>query len=69
MEGRYRLWKPHPQAKAALTGPLEVNLSFVFDRPKSHYMGKLLRPNAPIHHIIKPDKDNLDKALRRYVDP
>ena len=48
--------------KLPLTGPLEVNLSFVFDRPKSHYKGELLRPNAPIHHIIKPDKDNLDKA-------
>ena len=49
--------------KLPLTGPLEVNLSFVFDRPKSHYKGTFLRENAPTHHIVKSDIDNLGKAV------
>ena len=46
---------------------IEVNLFFMFHRPKSHYRtGKysnILRDNAPKWHTKKPDKDNLEKAV------
>jgi crossover junction endodeoxyribonuclease RusA len=50
-----------------LTMPLRVNLTFYMPRPKSHYRtGKHageLRPDAPVWHTGKPDRDNLDKAV------
>ena len=46
---------------------IEVNLYFQFHRPNSHYRtGKfshLLKDSAIEHHIVKPDKDNLEKAV------
>jgi Holliday junction resolvase RusA-like endonuclease len=49
------------------TGPLEVNLTFFFPRPKKHFRtGKRaheLRDDAPVFHIAKPDRDNSDKAV------
>ena len=48
-------------------GPIRVNSSFYFRRPKSHFRtGKnahLLRDDAPEWHTQKPDRDNLDKAV------
>ena len=48
-----------------LTGPIEVEVAFFFDRPKSHRRtGKysdLLKDSAPTHHLVKPDPDNLVK--------
>ncbi len=45
-------------------GPVRVQLSFMFRRPKSHYRRNgLLMPNAPICHTSKPDADNLAKAV------
>jgi Holliday junction resolvase RusA-like endonuclease len=50
-----------------LEGPLEVSIMFLFERPKSHYRtGKHadeLRPDAPLWHTSKPDRDNLEKAV------
>lgn len=50
-----------------LQGPLRVDLTFYFPRPKGHYRsGKHsheLRPDAPTYHISKPDRDNSDKAV------
>ena len=44
---------------------VQVSMSFVFDRPKSHYRtGKFngeLKESAPQEHIVKPDIDNLEK--------
>ena len=49
-----------------LEGSLEVTLVFYFPRPKSHYgTGKnseVLKPSAPVHHMQKPDVDNVCKS-------
>lgn len=45
-------------------GPLKVNLTFYFARPKSHYRANgELKPKAPKWHTAKPDRDNSDKAV------
>jgi len=48
-----------------LTGPIEVEITFYFDRPKSHRRtgryADLLKDSAPTHHLVKPDPDNLVK--------
>lgn len=48
-------------------GPVEVGLTFLIPRPKSHFRtGKhadKLRPDAPSFCIKKPDADNLAKAI------
>lgn len=50
-----------------LNGPLRVDFTFYFPRPKDHYRtGKysgLLKDRAPLFHISKPDRDNADKAV------
>lgn len=50
-----------------LSGPLRVDATYRFRRPKSHFRtGKYsgqLRPDAPYYHTTKPDRDNLDKAF------
>lgn len=46
------------------TGPLCVNLTFYFPRPKNHFRSNgELKPNAPKWHTAKPDRDNSDKAI------
>jgi Holliday junction resolvase RusA-like endonuclease len=53
------------------TTPIEsacrVDAAFYFPRPKGHYRtGKHaaeLKPDAPIDHTAKPDRDNLDKCV------
>jgi Holliday junction resolvase RusA-like endonuclease len=53
--------------EAPLSGPLKVDATYRFRRPKSHFRtGKYsreLRPDAPYYHTKKPDRDNLDKAF------
>lgn len=45
-------------------GPLCVNLTFYFPRPKGHFNSKgMLKQNAPGWHTSKPDRDNADKAV------
>ncbi len=50
-----------------ITGPVLVNATFFYLRPKSHFRAgnplKGLRADAPVWHIGRPDRDNLDKAL------
>ena len=50
-----------------LTGPITLQLSFSFLRPKSHYgTGKndnKVKDNSPDHHIIKPDLTKLTRAV------
>jgi Holliday junction resolvase RusA-like endonuclease len=46
-----------------LEGPLRVNLFFFMPRPMSHYLKAGLRKTAPEWHTVKPDRDNLDKAV------
>lgn len=43
-----------------LTGPLQVDLQFWFPRPGTPHKKK---PNPPLWHTKKPDRDNLDKAV------
>jgi Holliday junction resolvase RusA-like endonuclease len=50
-----------------LDGPLELNVTFVFPRPKSHYgTGRnagTLKKTAPIWCATKPDVDKLVRAV------
>jgi len=50
-----------------LLGPLKLDLTFYFPRPKWHFRtGKhagQLRDDAPVYHTSKPDRDNLEKAV------
>ena len=50
-----------------LSGPVRVTAEYRFRRPKSHFRtGKHageLKPNAPLFHTSKPDRDNLDKSF------
>ena len=50
-----------------LVGPVNLNLTFVFDRPPSHLgTGRnagLLRPSAPEHMAVRPDADKLVRAV------
>lgn len=50
-----------------IEGPIRVDLTFVFERPKNHFgSGKnstRLKEGAPKYHTSKPDRDNLDKAV------
>lgn len=46
-----------------LKGPISLDVTFYFPRPKSHYTKKGLRPDAPKWHTGKPDRDNLEKAV------
>jgi len=49
------------------SGPLEVNILAVYQRPKNHYgTGKnsnILKPTAPYWKTTAPDKDNLEKFI------
>lgn len=56
--------RPHVP-KAPMLGPIRLLLAFYIDRPNSHYRGKarVLRSEAPLWHIVKPDKDNFEKAV------
>ena len=45
------------------TGPVSVSLNFAMPRPKSHSGAKGLKPSAPVHHVGKPDADNLAKLI------
>jgi len=51
-----------------IVGPVEMNVSYLMPRPKNHYRtGKhagSLKPDAPRMHTSKPDRDNLEKALK-----
>ena len=50
-----------------LQGPIRVNATLMFRRPKAHYIAgkpeRGLRPEAPVYHTSKPDRDNCEKAL------
>lgn len=49
-----------------LTGPILTSITFIFARPKCHYIGnnpeRPLRNNAPFWHVSAPDKDKLERA-------
>jgi len=48
-----------------LTGPIYIAQDFYFKRPQ-----RLMRkkdPEGPIRHIVKPDRDNLEKAVNDAI--
>lgn len=52
----------HP--RPMFDGPLKVDLTFIFPRPKHHHNSKgEIKPNSPTWHTAKPDRDNLEKAV------
>lgn len=50
-----------------LEGPLRVDLVCTMPRPLAHYVARKrerpLRDDAPVWHVAKPDRDNLDKSV------
>lgn len=49
-----------------MEGPIKVDVSFYFPRPKGHYRGDgSLKDSAPFTHATKPD---IDKVLRSTLD-
>lgn len=42
---------------------VSVSLNFAMPRPKSHFGAKGLKPSAPVHHVGRPDADNLAKLV------
>lgn len=54
-----------PSQILPIEGPLEVEIHFGFQRPKSHFATApgMLRPSAPKEKTSKPDVDNLAKFV------
>lgn len=46
-------------------GPVALSLTFFLPRPKKHFNKQGIRPDAPVHHAVKPD---LDKLIRSVSD-
>ncbi len=44
-------------------GPVRVEITLWFPRPKSHFLKSGIRETAPTYHTGKPDRDNCDKAI------
>lgn len=49
------------QPKTPILGPVQVNCSFFFPRPKSHFRKGQLKETAPLWHTARNDLDNLLK--------
>jgi crossover junction endodeoxyribonuclease RusA len=68
-------WRATVAAEAAeamngtglISGPVAVEVTFVFARPKSHYgtgsRTDILKASAPFWHTVKPDGDKLARAV------
>ena len=67
---RLRPWRDtvawHARAEMAgrppMAGPVAVELTFRYQRPKGHFGKRGLRPSAPTDHVVKPDIDRLARA-------
>jgi crossover junction endodeoxyribonuclease RusA len=46
-----------------LTGPVELHVEFVMQRPQGHYGAKGLKRSSPHWHLKKPDATKLTRAL------
>lgn len=49
--------------KVPFAGPVEVNISVFFQRPKAHFNKAGLKATAPRYHTTKPDAENCSKAI------
>jgi Holliday junction resolvase RusA-like endonuclease len=54
------------------SGAIGLEVEAIFVRPKNHYRtgcnSHLLKDDAPEFHIIKPDRDNLEKLISDALD-
>jgi len=61
-------WQVIEQKPEIISGPVAMTLHFMLPRPKGHFRtgknDKVLKPSAPKYHIVKPDIDNLEKAVK-----
>lgn len=63
------MWRADQERVAGieLDGPVALSLEFVMPRPAGHFgTGRnagVLKASAPMFHVIKPDADNLTKAV------
>jgi Holliday junction resolvase RusA-like endonuclease len=46
-----------------VASPVDMELVFLFPRPKGHYGSRGLRPSAPVYKTTKPDVDKLTRAV------
>lgn len=52
----------------AITGPIRLDIDCCFPRPKHHYRKSgAIKPNAPDWHTVKPDRDNVEKAIKDAI--
>lgn len=57
-------WRLASTSAEPFTGHLKIHLQFMIPRPKSHLTSKgTLTKSAPLHHVQKPDLDNLAKGV------
>lgn len=49
--------------RVQFSGPVSLLVEFYFPRPKKHFKKGALRAGSPIFHDIRPDFDNLAKAV------
>ena len=60
-------------AKAAwdgriFSGPIRLSLTIYMPRPKHHFRANgVLKPTAPRWHTSKPDRDNVEKAVKDAI--
>lgn len=58
-----RVYAQNAQHESLHLRDAEVAVNFLMPRPKHHFLKSGLRSYAPAEHIIKPDLDNLAKAV------
>ena len=70
MSANLKPWREAVRQEALKTGaamalgPVFVELVFRFARPKGHFNTKgQLKPNAPMHVIVKPDIDKIERSV------
>jgi Holliday junction resolvase RusA-like endonuclease len=49
--------------RSVIDGPVLIDVSFFFARPKSHFGTRGLRGSAPMHKTTAPDVDKLARAV------
>ena len=55
-------WRAEP--RQPLEGPVRLSLNFFMPRPQYHFTSKgALTAGAPVRHTVRPDIDNLVKAV------
>ncbi len=67
-EGKWLLMAQGQIKKKIEDGPIYLVATFFMPRPKYHYgtgkNARVLKPSAPLYHVVKPDSDNLVKFVK-----